>query len=59
MDGVVEAIDFNRSTYQTPDKNYINNQTFKCKWESPGWDMDPFGDGSFSSELRFDLKSTQ
>ena len=57
MDGVAEVIDFNRHPNNTPDKNFLNNQTFKSQFETLA--TDPFGDGSDTQEIRFDLKSTQ
>ena len=56
LDGVAEVIDFDRKTNVTPDPNVINANMYKSYYTTNGSDI--FGDGTYSKEIRFDLKSS-
>ena len=53
---VAEVMDFDRKTDDTPDPNVINANMYKSYYMTYGNDI--FGDGIYSKEIRFDLKST-
>ena len=55
MDGVAEVEDFDFFTGLVG-KDYINSNTYKSPWWTNSGDI--FSDGSYSKEIRFDLKSS-